>query len=267
MKYQQAFCVFRDEQLKGRVILGLTGRPRDVDYIRLVCSESHRELELVVIDFLQLKDTRPKHLSLVQKFLYDHCMDREFAHLFSVKDDFGMLYHMKGIKETVNFTVPFKVRPHAGAYGFGYSTLNEDDLRKRLFENPTIYREFSLWRDTDPDPIYILEHMILLDPTGNKQSRYRRDNKGKSVLVSTRTTVPTKEEMEIRKNKTNKIASKKQCAWPGCGKLEGSLKFSHCGKCSRVSYCSIVCQRKDWRFHKLICTTNRIGEQLQSWNW
>lgn len=36
-----------------------------------------------------------------------------------------------------------------------------------------------------------------------------------------------------------------------CGKGEGSL--SKCGKCGVVKYCSVDCQRGDWKYHKTVC--------------
>lgn len=43
-----------------------------------------------------------------------------------------------------------------------------------------------------------------------------------------------------------------------CGKIsEGTIK--KCGRCQFVRYCSEICQRKDWKIHKLSC--NQLPEQ------
>lgn len=42
----------------------------------------------------------------------------------------------------------------------------------------------------------------------------------------------------------------KACSHPGCD-LDGVLR---CSRCKRSWYCSQACQKKDWKFHKTICT-------------
>jgi len=39
-----------------------------------------------------------------------------------------------------------------------------------------------------------------------------------------------------------------------CGTREGSVAISQCSRCKRSRYCSILCQKKDWRKHKSQCT-------------
>ena len=47
----------------------------------------------------------------------------------------------------------------------------------------------------------------------------------------------------VKKNMTN------QCKV--CGKQDAKK----CGKCRRVFYCSVQCQRKDWKYHKGVCNS------------
>lgn len=39
-----------------------------------------------------------------------------------------------------------------------------------------------------------------------------------------------------------------------CG--ETGTSFKHCGRCKKVAYCSITCQKKAWLKHKWICVSN-----------
>ena len=42
-----------------------------------------------------------------------------------------------------------------------------------------------------------------------------------------------------------------------CGKVKGSnsgLKLYTCSRCKRANYCSLECQKKDWKKHKQTCT-------------
>jgi hypothetical protein len=52
----------------------------------------------------------------------------------------------------------------------------------------------------------------------------------------------------------NTGAIQKQCAT--CNALENKLvnKFKTCSKCMNVWYCSLECQKNDWKKHKPICT-------------
>jgi hypothetical protein len=52
------------------------------------------------------------------------------------------------------------------------------------------------------------------------------------------------------------------CANPGCDKIEESVKeFKRCNRCKSVSYCSVKCQKSDWRLHKQSC----IGPSTTNW--
>ena len=270
--YPQAICAFRDAEEMDRVLDGLTLVPKHPAYLRIVCKESHEKLSLVVLSFLRKEEVPLEKRTPLQHFMFTHGKEREFVHLFSVKDDFGMVYHLTCIKKTtVNFTIPYKVRPHAGAMAWGHCTLNVDDFKRRLFDNPRVYREYKEFErssDFSTMPIYMKKHFFLLDPTANQRSRYKEDSKVKPDFQST-TTVATKEEMaDIKRGITKqmrKIMAQKQCAWAGCGKVDGNMgKFSHCNACSRVSYCSKACQRNDWPSHKLVCKTKRLEKVLHS---
>jgi hypothetical protein len=46
------------------------------------------------------------------------------------------------------------------------------------------------------------------------------------------------------------------------GKKEG-LKLSFCNSCRSVSYCSRVCQKADWKAHKVICKQLNVGDAKQ----
>jgi len=50
------------------------------------------------------------------------------------------------------------------------------------------------------------------------------------------------------KDVTNKQKTK-ECEEPSCTK-NGSMS---CGRCKSASYCSKVCQKKDWKRHKKDC--------------
>ena len=50
----------------------------------------------------------------------------------------------------------------------------------------------------------------------------------------------------------NNLSMGKQCSWYKCKKK--SEKLLKCKQCKNVTYCSRVCQKKDWRFkHRLVC--------------
>lgn len=275
MMYPQAVCAFRDIAEMERVLDGIMLVPKRVEYLRLVCKESQEKLALEVMSFLRKEDIPLTMRTPLQRFLCNHGKEREFVHLFSVHDDYGMLYHLKHVKETtVNFTVPLKVRPHAGVVACGHYTLNVDEMKRRLFENPGIYLLYkafersSVLSSETSMPTYTKKHIIFLDPTANQRSRYRKDNKEKSDFQSTGTVATKKEMADIDKTLTKEIRKsmhQKQCAWAGCGKLDGNFgKFPHCNACSRVSYCSKVCQREDWPFHQLVCKTRRLEKRLHS---
>jgi hypothetical protein len=46
------------------------------------------------------------------------------------------------------------------------------------------------------------------------------------------------------------------------GEAEG-LKLSFCNSCRSVSYCSRVCQKADWKTHKVICKELNVGDAKQ----
>jgi MYND finger len=49
--------------------------------------------------------------------------------------------------------------------------------------------------------------------------------------------------------KVNKVAKERMCTV--CYKVEKGMKL--CGRCRLVYYCSAICQKKDWRTHRLKC--------------
>ena len=275
MMFPQAFCSFRDTDEMDRVMDGLILLPKPPEYLRLVCKESQETLSLIVLSFLRKEEIPLATRIPLQRFLYDHGSEREFVHLFSAKDDYGMLYHLRGIKETtVRFTVPFKVRPHAGGAACGHYNLNVEDFKRRLFDNPSVYSDYkafersSVLSDRFYAPTYMKKHVIFLDPTANQRGRYKQDAKV-DYAFQENAIVPTEEEMsDIKKRLTKEIRKsmrQKQCAWAGCGKLDGNfVEFPHCIACERVSYCSKECQKKDWYFHKHVCKTGRLKKGLQS---
>jgi len=45
-----------------------------------------------------------------------------------------------------------------------------------------------------------------------------------------------------------------KCCQPGCEKKEQTLnQFKLCSRCKKVCYCTLECQRKAWRKHKVQC--------------
>lgn len=49
----------------------------------------------------------------------------------------------------------------------------------------------------------------------------------------------------------DKLFRLKSCGY--CDKVDVSGKIKKCSACSRVSYCSKVCQKSDWKMHKKHC--------------
>ena len=65
-------------------------------------------------------------------------------------------------------------------------------------------------------------------------------------------------EIYIKKNKSKKVTSYKDCAF--CGASEGSIPgiviHKFCSKCKMTYYCSVECQKKHWKgSHKKYCLT------------
>lgn len=48
------------------------------------------------------------------------------------------------------------------------------------------------------------------------------------------------------------------CAYPSCNKI-GTKK---CAGCFVELYCSIECQKADWKMHKLICSYEKESNKL-----
>jgi hypothetical protein len=63
------------------------------------------------------------------------------------------------------------------------------------------------------------------------------------------------------------MENSQRCAAPACAQTQANLhrKFKRCGGCGIVSYCSISCQRKAWRYrrapHRAVCLS--LGEKLR----
>jgi hypothetical protein len=54
-----------------------------------------------------------------------------------------------------------------------------------------------------------------------------------------------------------------QCARPDCQAAAKSL----CSGCGREQYCGSVCQKLDWKVHKLVCPIfKKLFSQLQPYN-
>ena len=48
---------------------------------------------------------------------------------------------------------------------------------------------------------------------------------------------------------------------------EGVKPFQKCGKCKFIKYCSKECQRKDWKYHRVVCKTfGKHYESIQTWH-
>ncbi len=57
------------------------------------------------------------------------------------------------------------------------------------------------------------------------------------------------------------------CAW--CGEVardqDGScVKLKQCGRCRKVGYCSVECQKSHWKTHKKECSGKELGESKAS---
>lgn len=49
-----------------------------------------------------------------------------------------------------------------------------------------------------------------------------------------------------------KASVMKQCSRNSCGIVEQEVaQFKRCGSCHQVWYCSVDCQKQDWKTHKL----------------
>ena len=46
---------------------------------------------------------------------------------------------------------------------------------------------------------------------------------------------------------------------PLCSLCGGGIKTFWCGKCKSIKYCSIECQKEDWKRHKLVCDDSKKG--------
>jgi hypothetical protein len=55
-----------------------------------------------------------------------------------------------------------------------------------------------------------------------------------------------------RKCRNPPLEERRRCDWCGRTQADGR-KFSRCGKCLRVFYCSKECQVAGWRGHKAGC--------------
>ena len=177
MLYPQAFCFFRDKAQLEDVLDGLMMVPKDPQYLRLACTESHQELSQIVTDVLTMVGRfRSNRLS---KYLVDNVIGKgnAFVHLFSVVEDYGMLYHVREVKTcVVTFSVHMKVRPHAGAIACGRTTISEEEMKKRAFENRAVAVAMDAidWAENEGEtPAFLLKNIVLLDPTIYRGSKYK----------------------------------------------------------------------------------------------
>jgi len=49
------------------------------------------------------------------------------------------------------------------------------------------------------------------------------------------------------------VESLEQCVFCGESPLRAAVTLSYCGRCKRVAYCGVGCQRAHWRLHKRLC--------------
>ncbi len=66
--------------------------------------------------------------------------------------------------------------------------------------------------------------------------------------------VDRKEVKPSRRTQRMKILQKFPISCHMCGKFEKESTLLLCGRCKRVRYCSVECQREEWKVHKTSCT-------------
>ena len=64
-------------------------------------------------------------------------------------------------------------------------------------------------------------------------------------------------EAKKRKRERKEKSLPKACAFCGLSEKVKGHKFLVCGGCKSVSYCSMECQKEDWKIHKVICSTGK----------
>ena len=269
--FTQAFCLFRDQADACRVMDNIILVPKDKQFMRLVCAENHEMISRIVVNYIKKKVSLSTQ-SALETYLRDK-MDQgnEFIHLFSVQDDYGMVYYLKCVMQPSHtFTVPVRIVPLAGACATGVSNVNANELKRRIKANPNVSTLYHSWTEhmsspiTQSDiPIYMRLSMDFFDPTADGRSRYKRDAASSEpfMLHLNAKICPSNEMVEIEARDAA-FMSQRQCAWPVCGKLDQmkNFKFKFCAGCKRVVYCSEKCQKSDWRYHRLLCTSGRLGQ-------
>lgn len=230
-------------------------------YIRLVLCPPHAEIQNMVLKFLKGEVADQRFFDFLSARRIAH---QAVVHIFSVHDDFGFLYFIDGVKERrVNFTVPLKIVPTAGAYALVIRNVSESELRKRLFENPTVLKEHELYEKyadvTAAPPTYLRLDVLYMDSTSTKDSMYKLDSQVPNQLFIHAT---RPEKMKLDGVKEKYIYS---CAWAGCGK-PSVLRLKSCSCCKRVRYCAQECQIRDWWFHQHVCKTGRLALTVNGLN-
>lgn len=99
----------------------------------------------------------------------------------------------------------------------------------------------------------------VLEPTSEKLFLAVSSN-GKYIVVASRSSIKilrnlthdlkelaNRSKKNVANQKTNLIQTK--CATPGCPKIATKI----CSLCKKTPYCSVKCQRSQWKLHKKIC--------------
>ena len=273
--YPQALCLYRDTENTSVVVDNIVLTPKHKQFLRLTCSLNHETISKIIIDHISQKHVSPSTssaspLSPLQTYLR-HKMDpvNEYIHVFSVIDDYGMVYHLKCVMQPVHtFTVPLRIVPIAGACATGVSTITASELKRRIQANPAVSASYHSWVERVSAPItqnmipsYMRLSIEIFDPTADGARGYKRDvNTSKPFMQRLNAQFCTSEaEIEVE---TASLMTQRQCAWPVCGQVDQmkKLKFKFCAGCKRVAYCSEQCQKSDWRYHRLLCKSGRLGQ-------
>ena len=64
-------------------------------------------------------------------------------------------------------------------------------------------------------------------------------------------------EAKMKKRERKEKSLPKGCGFCGLSEKVKGHKFLACGGCKSVNYCSVDCQKGDWKIHKAICSTGK----------
>lgn len=117
---------------------------------------------------------------------------------------------------------------------------------KKIVRKDILGSQHKRWQLIRGDRVLGLNYML------------RQDAHGYNIKLDDIICIEKKTDVVILKN----IASLKECNWINCSRKDICLK--KCKKCRSVYYCSGVCQKKDWKYHKLLCKRSKKRDYLMT---